>query len=99
MMLTCFLGSRLARLIGDIPLPGTTGVERVLSRTLDVSDREMNWKQYPCTILGLNMLGLAVLSFMLLGQHYLPLNPQQLSGLSWDLALNAAISFVTNTNW
>ncbi len=59
----------------------------------------MNWKQYLCAILGLNMLGLAVLFFMLLGQHYLPLNPQQLPGLSWDLALNTAVSFVTNTNW
>lgn len=39
------------------------------------------------------MLGLAVLFFMLLGQHYLPLNPQQLPGLSWDLALNTAVSF------
>ncbi len=43
--------------------------------------------------------GLAVLFFMLLGQRYLPLNPQQLPGLSWDLALNTAVSFVTNTNW
>ncbi|XNM87460.1 potassium-transporting ATPase subunit KdpA [Escherichia coli] len=62
------------------------GVERVLFRALGVSDREMNWKQYLCAILGLNMLGLAVLFFMLLGQHYLPLNPQQLPGLSWYLA-------------
>ncbi len=28
----------------------------------------MNWKQYLCAILGLNMLGLAVLFFMLLGR-------------------------------
>ncbi len=35
---------------------------------------------------------------MLLGQHYLPLNPQQLPGCR-DLALNTAVSFVTNTNW
>ncbi len=93
------LGSGLARLINDIPLPGTTGVERVLFSALGVSDREMNWKQYLSAILGLNILGLAVLFFMLLGQHYLPLNPQQLPGLSWDLALNTAVSFVTNTNW
>ncbi len=99
MVLARPLGSGLARLINDIPLPGTTGVERVLFRALGVSDREMNWKQYLCAILGLNMLGLAVLFFMLLGQHYLPLNPQQLPGLSWDLALNTAVSFVTNTNW
>lgn len=32
-------------------------------------------------------------------QAHLPLNPQQLPGLSWDLALNTAVSFVTNTNW
>lgn len=29
----------------------------------------------------------------------LPFNPQHLPGLSWDLALNTAISFVSNTNW
>ncbi len=28
-----------------------------------------------------------------------PLNPQHLPGLSWDLALNTAVSFVSNTNW
>lgn len=61
MVLARPLGSGLARLINDIPLPGTTGVERVLFRALGVSDREMNWKQYLCAILGLNMLGLAVL--------------------------------------
>ena len=66
MVLARPLGSGLARLINDIPLPGTTGVERVLFRALGVSDREMNWKQYLCAILGLNMLGLAVLFFMLL---------------------------------
>lgn len=99
MVLARPLGSGLARLINDIPLPGTAGVERILFRLPGVSDHEMNWKQYLCAILGLNMLGLAVLFFMLLGQHYLPLNPQQLPGLSWDLALNTAVSFVTNTNW
>ncbi|MDK6248773.1 potassium-transporting ATPase subunit KdpA, partial [Escherichia coli] len=32
-------------------------------------------------------------------QGVLPFNPQHLPGLSWDLALNTAISFVSNTNW
>jgi K+-transporting ATPase ATPase A chain len=32
-------------------------------------------------------------------QGSLPLNPQHLPGLSWDLALNTAVSFVSNTNW
>jgi len=29
----------------------------------------------------------------------LPLNPEGMSGVRWDTALNTAISFVTNTNW
>lgn len=61
MVLARPLGSGLARLINDIPLPGTTGVERVLFSALGVSNHEMNWKQYLSAILGLNMLGLAVL--------------------------------------
>ena len=69
MVLARPLGSGLARLINDIPLPGTTGVERVLFRALGVSDREMNWKQYLCAILGLNMLGLALLDDTLTHWH------------------------------
>jgi K+-transporting ATPase ATPase A chain len=32
-------------------------------------------------------------------QYYLPLNPQQFSGVAPDLAFNTAVSFTTNTNW
>ncbi|MDP3696110.1 MAG: potassium-transporting ATPase subunit KdpA, partial [Desulfocapsaceae bacterium] len=35
----------------------------------------------------------------LLLQHLLPLNPQEFPAFSWQLALNTAISFTTNTNW
>ena len=93
------LGVGLARLINDIPLPGTASAERLLWRGLGIPAQEMDWKQYLLAILTLNLLGLAVLFLMLLGQNLLPLNPQQLPGLSWHLALNTAISFVTNTNW
>lgn len=93
------LGVGLARLINDIPLPGTASAERLLWRGLGIPTQEMDWKQYLLAILTLNLLGLAVLFLMLLGQNLLPLNPQQLPGLSWHLALNTAISFVTNTNW
>ena len=98
-MLARPLGVGLARLINDIPLPGTASVERLLWRGLGISTQEMDWKQYLLAILTLNLLGLTVLFLMLLGQNLLPLNPQQLPGLSWHLALNTAISFVTNTNW
>ncbi|MDM3145427.1 potassium-transporting ATPase subunit KdpA [Citrobacter sp. Cf124] len=93
------LGFGLARLINNTSLPGLTGVENLLWRGLGISQQEMNWRQYLLAILALNVLGLLVLFSMLMAQNLLPLNPQQLPGLSWDLALNTAVSFVTNTNW
>lgn len=93
------LGAGLALLIGNNSLPGTAGIERLIWRGLGISSHEMNWKQYLLAILGLNVLGLVILFLILMGQHLLPLNPQQLPGLSWHLALNTAVSFVANTNW
>ena len=93
------LGAGLALLIGNNSLPGTAGIERLIWRRLGISSHEMNWKQYLLAILCLNVLGLVILFLMLMGQHLLPLNPQQLPGLSWHLALNTAVSFVANTNW
>ncbi|WP_436857081.1 potassium-transporting ATPase subunit KdpA [Citrobacter tructae] len=93
------LSAGLTRFINNTPLPATAGVERLLWRGLGISMHEMNWLQYLLAILALNVLGLAVLFVMLLCQNVLPLNPQQLPGLSWHLALNTAVSFVANTNW
>jgi K+-transporting ATPase ATPase A chain len=59
----------------------------------------MNWCQYLLAILLFNGVGLVVLFALLMSQGALPLNPQHLPGLSWDLALNTAVSFVSNTNW
>lgn len=98
MVLARPLGSGLARLINDIPLPGTTGVERVLFSALGVSDREMNWKQYLSAILGLNILGLAVLFLCCSVSTICRLIHSSCQGCQ-DLALNTAVSFVTNTNW
>ena len=93
------LGTALARLINNVPLPGTRNIENVLWRISGISDREMNWRQYLMAILLLNIVGLIALFTLLILQGSLPLNPQQLPGLSWHLALNTAVSFVTNTNW
>jgi len=46
----------------------------------------------------LNLAGFILLFLMMILQGYLPLNPQQFSGTSWHLALNTAVSFMTNTN-
>lgn len=60
---------------------------------------EMNWKKYTVAMLAFNALGFAVVFFLQFFQSHLPLNPQQLPDVSWHLAFNTAVSFMTNTNW
>lgn len=60
---------------------------------------EMDWKTYAKAMAGFNFLCLVFLFFLQLFQGWLPLNPQDFPGIGWPLALNTAISFVTNTNW
>lgn len=74
--------------------------ERGLYKLLRVDGAEdMGWKKYALCALAFNAFGLVLLFFILLFQGVLPWNPQGFGGLSWHLALNTAISFVTNTNW
>ncbi|WP_312142172.1 potassium-transporting ATPase subunit KdpA [Pantoea septica] len=91
------LGRGLAVLIADKPV--LPGVERTLWRLLGAEAPTMRWPHYLLAILLFNLLGLLLLTAILLLQDRLPLNPQQLPALSWHLALNTAVSFVTNTNW
>ncbi|CAM7792618.1 potassium-transporting ATPase subunit KdpA [Lelliottia nimipressuralis] len=93
------LGSWLARMINGGALPVIGGVENGIWRVLGINTQEMNWRQYLIAIVLLNIVGLVVLFAMLMLQGILPLNPQQLPGLSWHLAVNTAVSFVSNTNW
>ena len=75
-------------------------VERLCYRIAGIDqEREQNWMSYCLALLGLTALSLLGLLSMLMLQGQLPLNPQQLPGLEWHLALNTAVSFVTNTNW
>jgi potassium-transporting ATPase potassium-binding subunit len=57
-----------------------------------------NWKQYLASSLLLSLVGIVFVLVILLCQGYLPLNPQNFGALPFSLALNIAISFVTNTN-
>jgi K+-transporting ATPase ATPase A chain len=94
------LGSVLTRLIEGEPLPVVRGFDSLLWKILGSgATTEMSWKRYLAAILAFNVLGLLALFIILLTQGQLPLNPQQLPGLSWHLALNTAVSFVSNTNW
>ncbi|MGC1054911.1 potassium-transporting ATPase subunit KdpA [Pantoea agglomerans] len=97
MVLAQPLGRGLASLVADKPV--FARLEAPLWRLLGTQQSDMRWPHYLLAILLFNALGFVVLLAILLMQGALPLNPQQLPGLSWHLALNTAVSFVTNTNW
>ncbi|OGR29023.1 MAG: potassium-transporting ATPase subunit KdpA [Desulfuromonadales bacterium GWC2_61_20] len=63
------------------------------------ADEEMGWQRYAVAMLLCNLLLFVALFALLLSQHLLPLNPQHFPPFPWQLALNTAVSFVTNTNW
>ncbi|SNZ12932.1 potassium-transporting ATPase subunit KdpA [Hydrogenobacter hydrogenophilus] len=90
------LGEYMARVFSAKLLPG----EALICKVLGIDpQKEMNWKEYAFHLLSFNILGMVVLFLLLVFQGYLPLNPQGFGGFSWNLALNTAVSFTTNTNW
>jgi K+-transporting ATPase ATPase A chain len=60
---------------------------------------EMSWKTYALSLLLFNGAGFIIMFLILLFQKNLPLNQPGAESMSWHLALNTAVSFVTNTNW
>lgn len=82
--------------LSRILLPCENAVYKALH--LD-KEEEMSWKRYALSVFIFSGIGFVFLFLLLLFQGGLPGNPQNLSGVTWDLAFNTAVSFVTNTNW
>ncbi len=59
---------------------------------------EQNWIDYALAMLWFHLVGIAALYALLRLQGLLPLNPQNMTAVSPDLALNTAVSFATNTS-
>lgn len=77
-----------------------TPLEKLIYKIMRIDpNEEMSWKKYLGSVLMFSGIGLLFLWLLQMFQGVLPGNPEDLSGVSWDLALNTAISFVTNTNW
>ncbi|QHM77316.1 Potassium-transporting ATPase potassium-binding subunit [Mixta theicola] len=91
------LGRAMAGIVRDRPL--LPRLENMLWRLCGAQQQSMSWRHYLLALLLFNGLGLLLLFAMLMTQQALPLNPLRLPHLSWHLALNTAVSFVTNTNW
>lgn len=97
------LGAYMAHVYTDertLLSPILRPAERLIYRLAGVqADDEMDWKQYSLAVLVISLIGILFLYLLQRIQHLLPLNPQELGPVAPDLALNTAVSFVTNTNW
>lgn len=83
-------------LLSPIVLP----LERLIYHIAGIdAAKEMTWKTYTAALLVFNFLGIVLLYTIQRLQHLLPFNPAALGPVAPDLALNTAVSFVTNTNW
>ena len=75
-------------------------LERAIYRLGGADEQsEMSWRAYATALLTFNAFGFAAVFALQLCQRWLPANPQHLPGVSWHLAFNTAVSFMTNTNW
>lgn len=97
------LGRYLAAVFSEEPLRRMAplrSIERWMFRLAGCTpEREMSWTQYAAALLWFNLLGLLLLLGLETTQQALPLNPAKLPNVSLPLAINTAVSFVTNTNW
>jgi potassium-transporting ATPase potassium-binding subunit len=83
---------------GALPLIGR--VESTLYRLAGIKPQiEQSWFEYTISLLVFHAAGIIGLYGLLRLQGALPLNPLGLGSVSQDLALNTAVSFVTNTSW
>ncbi|MBL9216176.1 MAG: potassium-transporting ATPase subunit KdpA [Opitutaceae bacterium] len=100
---TPLLGRWLADVLGGetpVGLRVLAPVERLLYRAGGVSpDEDMSWPQYAGALVAFNLLGGAVVLALQLAQGYLPLNPEGFGAVPLGVAVNTAVSFLTNTNW
>ncbi|MDA0566310.1 potassium-transporting ATPase subunit KdpA [Streptomonospora sp. S1-112] len=98
------LGRYLAAVYGDAGrAPGDRvflPVERAVYRLCRVdAGREQRWTGYALSLLAFSLVSFLLLYALLRLQGVLPLNPVGLPGVAPNVAFNAAVSFVTNTNW
>ncbi|HXW60186.1 MAG TPA: potassium-transporting ATPase subunit KdpA, partial [Myxococcota bacterium] len=101
-LLTPVFGAYMAKVFAGEkhPLSVLGFLERSIYRVSLIDTNEaMNWKRYALSILWFSLFGFLATLLLQVEQHLLPLNPENLGGVPLPLAINTAMSFVTNTNW
>ena len=75
-------------------------VERGIYRIAGVDPtRQQGWRSYAVSLLVFSLVAIGWLYLVMRIQAGLPLNPTGAPNVPEELALNTAVSFVTNTNW
>lgn len=98
LLIVPFLGRYMAYVFRSDTMPFP--LERWIYRLCQIDPTyEMGWREYLKALLYFNLFGFLLLFVLQLTQQWLPLNPQHLAAVDPLLALNTALSFVTNTNW
>lgn len=80
---------------GAVFLPVENGLYRLFG--VDPS-QPMSWQGYGKALLKLHLVLVLIVFGLLMAQGFLFMNPDGIHGMSWDLALHTAVSFLTNTN-
>lgn len=62
-------------------------------------DGEQDWKGYAAALVMFSLVATLALFALMQVQHLLPMNPQGFGPVAPNVAMNTAVSFVTNTNW
>ena len=63
------------------------------------ADDEMDWKTFSVAMMVFSAICIVFVFLLQEVQQFLPLNPAGTGPVQWDLSLNTAVSFATNTNW
>lgn len=96
------LGHYLAAVMRGAPMRGDRlfgWLERPLYALLGTRpETGMGWRGYAGAFLLSNLLLALVVWTMFMTQAWLPLNPDGIPNMGWDLALHTMVSFLTNTN-
>ena len=101
LVLATFFGTYLARMISyeNRPIEKTLAiVENRFYRLIGVDvTKQMTWKEYFFALFLTDMIVMVVIILIFTFQNYLP-SDTPVEGFSIDLAVNTAVSFITNTN-
>jgi len=96
------LGLYLAKVMRGAPMRGDAlfgWIERPLYRLLGTDPaRGMSWRGYAGAFLASNLVLGALVFALFVTQAWLPLNPDAVPNMRWDVALHTMVSFLTNTD-